>query len=57
MPEIVEQPVDDELNLTDYNRVAVLECFLRHEARMHAAHDDWNAFRAKFIGNFVTAIE
>ena len=55
--EIVEQLVDDELDFADDDRIGMLQRFLRHEARVHAAHDHRNAFGAEFVGDLVAAVD
>ena len=39
------------------HRVAMLERLLRHEARMHAAHDHGHAPGAKRVGDLVAAVD
>ena len=55
--EIVEQFVDDELDLADHDGVGVLERLLRHEARVHTAHDDGHALGTEMVGDLVAAID
>ena len=55
--EIVEQSIDHKLDFADNDGVAVLKRFLRHEARMHAAHDDGHALGAESVGDFVAAVD
>ena len=54
---IVEQSVNHQLDFADHDGITVRERLLRHEARMHAAHDDGNAFGAELVGNFIPAID
>ena len=57
MFEIVEELVDHEFGLADHHGVAMLERFLRHEARMDAAHDHRHTPRAERIRDLVAAID
>jgi hypothetical protein len=55
--EIIEQFVDHELDFANNDCIAMLQRFLRHEARVHAAHDDGDALGAELVGDFVAAID
>ena len=55
--QIIKQLVDHEFDLANHHGVAMLERFLRHEARMDAAHDDRHAARPKRIRDLVAAID
>ena len=54
--QIVEELIQHKLHLTDYYGVAVLERLLRHEARVHASHDNRHPASAKCIGDLVAAV-
>ena len=55
--EIVEQLADHQLDFADNDGVGMFECFLRHEARMHTAHDHGHALGAELVGDFVAAVD
>ena len=57
LPQIVEQLVHHQLDFANHHGVGMLQRFLGHEARVHAAHDDRHAFDAELVGDFIAAID
>ena len=57
MFQIVEEPVDHEFDLADHHSVAMLEGFLRHEARMDPAHDHRHTPRAVGVRDLIAPID
>jgi len=55
--QVVEDLGQDHLRFADAHRVAMRQRLLRHEARMHAAHDDRHATPAELVGDLVAAID
>ena len=55
--EIIQQLVDHKLDFADNDRIAMPQRFLRHEAWMHAAHDDGHALGTELPGDFVAAVD
>ena len=57
MFEIIEQFVDHQFDFADNDSIAMLQCFLRHEAWMHAAHHNGHALGTELVGDFVAAVD
>ena len=57
LPQIVEQLVHHQLDFADHHGVGMLQRFLRHETRVHAAHHDRHAFGAELVGDFIATVD